>query len=72
MIKIKYYNSIMIWNHINQKLIRVSDFVDKNEFKLNYQVFAGNIFLNLKNKLFIITGGNFNMFYYYEPLRNNI
>ena len=72
LIKIKYYNSIMIWNHINQKLIRVSDFVDKNEFKLNYQVYAGNIFLNLKNKLFIITGGNFNMFYYYEPLRNEI
>jgi len=72
LIKIKYYNSIMMWNHLNQKLIRVSDFVDKNEFKLNYQVFAGNIFLNLKNKLFIITGGNFNMFYYYEPLRNEV
>ena len=32
----------------NQKLIRVNDFVDNCEFKLNYQVYAGNIFLNLK------------------------
>ena len=72
LIKIKYYNSIMIWNHLNQKLIRVSDFEDENEFKLNYQVFAGNIFLNHKNKLFIVTGANFNMFYYYDPITNKI
>ena len=72
LIKIKYYNSIMIWNHLNQKLIRVNDFVDNCEFKLNYQVFAGNIFLNLKNKLFIITGSNFNMFFFYDPIKNQI
>ena len=72
LIKIKYYNSIMIWNHLNQKLIRVSDFEDEQEFKLNYQVFAGNIFLNHKNKLFIVTGANFNMFYYYDPITNKI
>ena len=72
LIKIKYYNSIMIWNHLNQKLIRVNDFVDHCEFKLNYQVFAGNIFLNLKNKLFIITGSNFNMFFFYDPIKNQI
>ena len=72
LIKIKYYNSIMIWNHLNQKLIRVSDFEDEQEFKLNYQVFAGNIFLNHKNKLFIVTGANFNMFYYYDPKTNKI
>ena len=72
LIKIKYYNSIMIWNHLNQKLIRVSDFVDEQEFKLNYQVFAGNIFLNYKNKLFIVTGANFNMFYFYDPIENKI
>ena len=62
----------MIWNHLNQKLIRVNDFVDNCEFKLNYQVFAGNIFLNLKNKLFIITGSNFNMFFFYDPIKNQI
>ena len=72
LIKIKYYNSIMIWNHLNQKLIRVNDFVDNCEFKLNYQVFAGNIFLNLKNKLFIITGSNFNMFFFYDPIKNQV
>ena len=72
LIKIKYYNSIMIWNHLNQKLIRVNDFIDNCEFKLNYQVFAGNIFLNLKNKLFIITGSNFNMFFFYDPIKNQI
>ena len=72
LIKIKYYNSIMIWNHLNQKLIRVNDFVDNCEFKLNYQVFAGNIFLNLKNKLFVITGSNFNMFFFYDPIKNQI
>ena len=72
LIKIKYYNSIMIWNHLNQKLIRVNDFVDNCEFKLNYQVFAGNIFLNLKNKLFIITGSNFNMLFFYDPIKNQI
>ena len=72
LIKIKYYNSIMIWNHLNQKLIRVNDFTDNCEFKLNYQVFAGNIFLNLKNKLFIITGSNFNMFFFYDPIKNQI
>ena len=72
LIKIKYYNSIMIWNHLNQKLIRINDFVDNCEFKLNYQVFAGNIFLNLKNKLFIITGSNFNMFFFYDPIKNQI
>ena len=72
LIKIKYYNSIMIWNHLNQKLIRVNDFADNCEFKLNYQVFAGNIFLNLKNKLFIITGSNFNMFFFYDPIKNQI
>ena len=62
----------MIWNHLNQKLIRVNDFIDNCEFKLNYQVFAGNIFLNLKNKLFIITGSNFNMFFFYDPIKNQI
>ena len=72
LIKIKYYNSIMIWNHLNQKLIRVNDFVDNCEFKLNYQVYAGNIFLNLKNKLFVITGSNFNMFFFYDPIKNQI
>ena len=72
LIKIKYYNSIMIWNHLNQKLIRVSDFVDNCEFKLNYQVFAGNIFLNLQNKLFIVTGSNFNMFFFYDPIKNQV
>ena len=72
LIKIKYYNSIMIWNHLNQKLIRVNDFVDNCEFKLNYQVFAGNIFLNLKNKLFIVTGSNFNMFFFYDPIKNQV
>ena len=72
LIKIKYYNSIMIWNHLNQKLIRVNDFADNCEFKLNYQVFAGNIFLNLKNKLFIVTGSNFNMFFFYDPIKNQI
>ena len=72
LIKIKYYNSIMIWNNLNQKLIRVNDFIDNCEFKLNYQVFAGNIFLNLKNKLFIITGSNFNMFFFYDPIKNQI
>ena len=55
-----------------QKLIRVNDFIDNCEFKLNYQVFAGNIFLNLKNKLFIITGSNFNMFFFYDPIKNQI
>ena len=72
LIKIKYYNSIMIWNHLNQKLIRVNDFIDNCEFKLNYQVYAGNIFLNLKNKLFVITGSNFNMFFFYDPIKNQI
>ena len=72
LIKIKYYNSIMIWNHLNQKLIRINDFVDNCEFKLNYQVYAGNIFLNLKNKLFVITGSNFNMFFFYDPIKNQI
>ena len=72
LIKIKYYNSIMIWNHLNQKLIRVNDFTDNCEFKLNYQVFSGNIFLNLKNKLFIITGSNFNMFFFYDPIKNQV
>ena len=72
LIKIKYYNSIMIWNHLNQKLIRVNDFIDNCEFKLNYQVFSGNIFLNLKNKLFIITGSNFNMFFFYDPIKNQV
>jgi hypothetical protein len=62
----------MIWNHLNQKLIRVNDFVYNCEFKLNYQVFAGNIFLNLKNKLFVITGSNFNMFFFYDPIKNQI
>ena len=72
LIKIKYYNSIMIWNHLNQKLMRISDFVDNCEFKLNYQVFAGNIFLNLQNKLFIVTGSNFNMFFFYDPIKNQM
>ena len=72
LIKIKYYNSIMIWNHLNQKLIRVNDFTDNCEFKLNYQVYSGNIFLNLKNKLFVITGSNFNMFFFYDPIKNQI
>ena len=62
----------MIWNHLNQKLIRVNDFIDNCEFKLNYQVFSGNIFLNLKNKLFIITGSNFNMFFFYDPIKNQV
>ncbi len=72
LIKIKYYNSIMVWNHLNQKLIRINDFKDRFEFKLNYQVYAGNIFLNLKNLLYIITGSNFNMFYFYDPKLNEI
>ena len=72
LIKIKYYNSIMIWNHINQKLIRINEFKDKDEFKKNYQVYAGNIFLNLKNILYIITGLHFNMFYFYDPKLNEV
>lgn len=72
LIKIKYYNSIMIWNHLNQKLLRISDFQDKFEFKLNYQVYAGNIFLNHRGKLFIVTGQNFNMFYFYDPKLNEV
>ena len=32
LIKIKYYNSIMVWNHLNQKLIRINDFKDRFEF----------------------------------------
>ena len=72
LIKVKYYNSLMLWNHVNQRLMRISDFTDKFEFKLNYQVFAGNIFLNHKNNLFIVTGGNFNMFYFYDQTQNEI
>lgn len=72
LIKIKYYNSIMVWNHLNQKLIRINDFKDRFEFKLNYQVYAGNVFLNLKNMLYIITGSNFNMFYFYDPKLNEV
>ena len=70
--KMKYYNSVLMWDHIKQNLIRITEFKDRFDFKLNYQVYSGNIFLNHSNRLMIITGVNFNMFYFYDFDNNEI
>jgi hypothetical protein len=72
LMKMKYYNTILIWDQTKQLTRKVSDFFDNGEFKTNYQVYCGNIFLNCMNRLFIITGREFNMVYFYDPETNEV
>jgi hypothetical protein len=72
LLKMKYYNTILQWDHGKQSLTKIKDFTDRFEFKLNYQVYSGNIFLNHNSRLFIVTGVNFNMCYFYDRETNEI
>lgn len=64
--KINYYNSIYMYSNASKKLQKEYDFLDKHEFKVNYQVYDGNITLNWNGKLLIVTGNKFNYLYMYN------
>jgi hypothetical protein len=70
--KVKYYNTILEWDYVRNTMKRIDDFKDVSDFKINYQVYSGNIFLNHSNRLFIITGINYNLFYFYDKSTNEI
>jgi len=70
--KVKYYNTILEWDYARNSMMRIDDFKDLSDFKINYQVYSGNIFLNHSNMLFIITGINYNLFYFYDKVKNEI
>ena len=68
----KYYNTVLYWDNLTQNLKKIYDFKDRSDFKINYQVYSGNIFLNHLNHLFIVTGHNYDMFYMYDTITNEI
>ena len=70
--KVCYYNSISIFNNVKMKIIKEFKFIDNFDFKINYQLYDGNISLNYNNKLFIVTGNRFNLLYMYDYALNEI
>ncbi len=68
----KYYNTVLLWDNHSQNLKKVYNFKDRSDFKVNYQVYSGNIFLNHNNHLFVVTGHNYDMFYMYDTITNEI
>jgi hypothetical protein len=43
--KVNYYNSILCFNNMKMNLKKEFNFSDKSEFKINYQLYDGNVFL---------------------------
>jgi len=72
LLKLNYYNKVACYDHFKNLTFKITDFKEKCNFKLNYQIYCGNICLNLDNKLFIVTGQNYNFFYVYDPNLNEI
>lgn len=70
--KVNYYNSILCFNNMKMNLKKEFNFSDKSEFKINYQLYDGNVFLNIYGKLFVLTGQKFNMMYMYDPIFNEV
>ncbi len=72
LLKLNYYNKVTCYDHFKNSTFKITDFKEKCNFKLNYQIYCGNICLNLENKLFIVTGQNYNFFYVYDSNYNEI
>ena len=72
LLKINYYNKMTCYDHFKGTNEKLSDFKDKCNFKMNYKIYCGNIYLNLEHKLFIVTGQNYNLFFFYDLTTNEI
>ena len=72
LLKLNYYNKVTCYDHFKNATFKITDFKEKCNFKLNYQIYCGNICLNLENNLFIVTGQNYNFFYIYDSNLNEI
>lgn len=70
--KMSYYNSVSVFNNIKMSIRKEFSFEDKCDFRVNYQLYDGNIFLNFEQKLFCLTGSKFNQFFMYDYYLNRM